>query len=316
MDSRLLDRLRVITQEEQRILDGQKTIDRQLYMQGADDTVNSRKLLAAGKLITIRPHTRFIDFPEHRHDFVEVVYMCSGQTVHRIEGKQIVVKQGELLFMSQNTAHSIQKAGTGDVGVNFIVLPEFFTESISVVEEQNTPIRQFLTDSLCRLNAGPGYLHFQVADVPPVQNLVENLLWILLEETVNKRRTAQMTMALLFMQLLGYTDKMSTDGSEEAAILKLLRYLEANYARCSLSDAAKELHYDPNWLSREIKRKTGKTYTQLVQEKRLAQAAFLIKNTDGNIADIAVAVGYENISYFHRIFAAAFGKSPKHYRDS
>lgn len=316
MDSRLLDRLQVITQEEQRILDGQKTIDRQLYMQGADDTVNSRKLLAAGKLITIRPHTRFIDFPEHRHDFVEVVYMCSGQTVHRIEGKQIVVKQGELLFMSQNTAHSIQKAGTGDVGVNFIVLPEFFTESISVVEEQNTPIRQFLTDSLCRLNAGPGYLHFQVADVPPVQNLVENLLWILLEETVNKRRTAQMTMALLFMQLLGYTDKMSTDGSEEAAILKLLRYLEANYARCSLSDAAKELHYDPNWLSREIKRKTGKTYTQLVQEKRLAQAAFLIKNTDGNIADIAVAVGYENISYFHRIFAAAFEKSPKHYRDS
>ncbi len=316
MDSRLLDRLRVVTQEEQAFLNGKKTIDRQLYMQGADDTVNSRKLLAAGKLITIRPHTRFIDFPEHRHDFVEVVYMCSGQTVHRIEGKQIVVKQGELLFMSQNTAHSIQKAGIEDVGINFIVLPEFFTESLRVVEEQNTPIRQFLTDSLCRLNAGPGYLHFQVADVPPVQNLVENLLWILLEETVNKRRTAQMTMALLFMQLLGYTDKMSTDGSEEAAILKLLRYLEANYARCSLSDAAKELHYDPNWLSREIKRKTGKTYTQLVQEKRLAQAAFLIRNTDGNIADIAVAVGYENISYFHRIFAASFGKSPKHYRDN
>ena len=52
-----------------------------------------------------------------------------------------------------------------------------------------------------------------------------------------------------------------------------------------------------------------------VQEKRLAQAAFLLRNTDRNVADISVAVGYENISYFHRIFSAAYGKSPKHYRD-
>ena len=61
-------------------------------------------------------------------------------------------------------------------------------------------------------------------------------------------------------------------------------------------------------------RKTGKTYTQLIQEKRLAQAAFLLRNTDRNVSDIAVAVGYENISYFHRIFADSYGKSPRHYR--
>ena len=46
----------------------------------------------------------------------------------------------------------------------------------------------------------------------------------------------------------------------------------------------------------------------------LAQAAFLLRNTDQNVSDIAVAVGYENISYFHRIVADAYGKSPKHYR--
>ena len=52
-----------------------------------------------------------------------------------------------------------------------------------------------------------------------------------------------------------------------------------------------------------------------MQEKRLAQAAFLLKNTTRNVADISAAVGYENVSYFHRIFAASYGKSPKHYRD-
>lgn len=83
----------------------------------------------------------------------------------------------------------------------------------------------------------------------------------------------------------------------------------------SLSELAQMLHYDLSWLSREIKRKTGKTFTRLVQEKRLAQAAFLLKNTAWNVAEISVAVGYENVSYFHRIFFDAYGKSPKHYRD-
>lgn len=51
-----------------------------------------------------------------------------------------------------------------------------------------------------------------------------------------------------------------------------------------------------------------------MQEKRLAQAAFLLKNTDRNVDDIAGAVGYENMGYFHRLFKDVFGVSPRHYR--
>ena len=75
------------------------------------------------------------------------------------------------------------------------------------------------------------------------------------------------------------------------------------------------LHYDVTWLSREIKRRTGKTYTELLQEKRLSQAAWLLRNTRQKVADIGISVGYENLSYFHRIFAQHFGISPKAYRD-
>ena len=121
-------------------------------------------------------------------------------------------------------------------------------------------------------------------------------------------------MALLFMQLMGHTETLDTPDTEQAEILKVLAYIETHYVDGTLTDLAQQMHYDLHSLSREIKRKTGKTYTQLIQEKRLAQAAFLLRNTDRNVSDIAVAVGYENISYFHRIFADAYGKSPKHYR--
>ena len=315
MDQRILDRLTVITAEEQAILDGRTTIDRELYMQGHGNTINARKLLEAGKLITLRPHTRFIHFPEHTHDYVEVVYVCSGQTVHIVNGKQIRLEQGDLLFLSQSCTHEVCNAGLHDVAVNFIVLPEFFYTTLATIGEEETPLRRFLVDCLTGRNPDAGYLHFAVSNVPPVQNLVENLLFTLLWETPLKRKTSQLTMALLFLQLMGLTDTIRNRDSGDSAVLQVLRYVEKHYVSGSLTELAQQMHYDLSWLSREIKRKTGKTFTQLIQEKRLAQAAYLLKNTAWTVADISVSVGYENISYFHRIFHDAYGKSPKHYRD-
>ena len=125
---------------------------------------------------------------------------------------------------------------------------------------------------------------------------------------------SQMTMALLFMELVSHTETLQIPDQQQAVMVNVLSYIETNYTAGSLTDLAQRLHYDLYSLSREIKRKTGKTYTQLVQEKRLAQSAFLLKNTDRNIEDIANGVGYENMGYFHRIFKDTYGLSPRTYR--
>ena len=314
MDKKILDQLRAITEEEQTILDGRDQIDRDLYMQGRGNTINAQKLLVAGKLITLRTHTRFIHFPEHTHDYVEVVYMCTGETTHIVNGNRITLQQGELLFLNQSAAHEVCKAGREDIAVNFIVLPDFFDTTLTAMGQEETPLRHFLVDCLCGQSRGAGYLHFRVAQIVPIQNLIENLLFTLLQDTPNKRKMSQLTMTLLFLQLMGHTETLGMDDRDQAMIFQVLAYVEAHYANGSLTELTELLHYDLYWLSREIKRKTGKTYTQLVQEKRLAQAAFLLKNTDRNVDDIASAVGYENMGYFHRIFREAYGISPRNYR--
>lgn len=315
MDDQIMSRLSAITQEEQRILDGETVIDREIYMQDTHNVINSKKLLSAGKLITVRPHTRYIDFPKHTHDYVEMIYMCCGNTTHIVNGQSVLLKSGELLLLNQSATHEVCRAETGDIAVNFIILPEFFTETLKDIGEEETPLRRFLVDCLCRQNSGTGYLHFQVAEVKHIQNLVENLLITLLYDNQSKRRISSMTMSLLFLQLTAHTDTLSVITSVDAAVLDLLRYTDANYVSGSLADAAALLHFDVAWLSRELKRKTGKTFTQIVQEKRLAQAAFLLRNTDAKVSDISVAVGYENVSFFHRLFSEFFGCSPKKYRD-
>ena len=314
IDTSLLERLSRLTEEERAILAGGAAIDRSLYMDGSRDVISGDKLLPPGKTITIRPHTRFVAFPEHTHDYVEMVYMCRGQTTHRVNGQTIVLRTGELLMLGQNARQSIDAAGEEDVAVNFIVRPAFFSGTLPFLGEEETPLRRFVVSCLTGENEA-GYLLFRVSDVPPIQNLVENLLYTPLEDTPNKRGILQMTMGLLFAQLLNHTETLQFETQEQNAVFSALRYVEEQYRDGSLTEIAARLHYELPSLSRLIRQKTGKNYTELMQEKRLSQAAWLLRNTDKNVDEIANSVGYENLSYFHRLFAARFGQSPKKYRD-
>ena len=308
----ILTKLLPITDEETAILAGEG-VDKSIYTTHGGSVIRSKKLLSEGRLIRVRTHTRFVHFPEHTHDFIEAVYMCSGQTTHIINGKKLILKEGELLFLGQNARQEILPAGEKDIAVNFIIQPAFFDKTLEMLGAEEAPIKNFLISSLFD-SENQSYLHFKVAGVLPVQNLIENLIWTLISNTTNKRNINQTTMGLLFMQLLNHTDKLSYESREDRAIMDIFRYIEGNYKNGSLTEAASLLHYDFYWLSHEIKNRTGKTYTEHLQEKRLSQAAYLLKNTSLSVEEIALAVGYENKSYFHRIFSAKYGTSPKKYR--
>lgn len=316
MTQELLTEIKKITPEEDRILSGIKEIEKELYMSSDANRIDAKKLLDSGKLIQVRTHTRFIHFPEHTHNYIEMVYMCSGKTHHVINGQDVFLKEGELLILNQKATQEIYPAEKDDIAVNFIILPEFFDYGLKMMEAEENLLRSFIIDCLRGENESSGYLHFKVADILPVQNLLENLIWTIVNKQPNKRSINQATMGLLFLQLMNYMDKMETDenGEQQKLVITVLSYIEEHYRDGELSELAKSLHYDFYWLSKEVKKRTGKTYTELVQTKRLNQAAYLLNSTSMSVMDIAMAVGYDNISYFHRIFQKKYGVTPRKYR--
>ncbi len=321
MNKEIINQLKIITDEERQFLNGRKEIDSSLYYSETTTNqymIDSRKLLEAGKLITIRPNTRFVHFPPHRHNYVEVIYMCEGMTRHIINGKKVELHAGELLFLSQNAIQEIMPAGESDIGVNFIILPEFFSYALGMMTDEENQLRTFVFDCLSGKNEEVGYLHFKVADVLPLQNLVENLIWTLLNHQQNKRSINEITMGLLLLELINHMDTVETNHHSKGQILtiQVLGYIESNYKDGELTKLASRLHYDSAFLSKEIKRYTGSTYTELVQEKRLSQAAYLLTHTAMPVSDIAGAVGYENISFFHRKFQEKYRMTPRRYRVS
>ena len=159
MDAKLMETLRRITDEEQKILDGGASVDRSLYTGAKDFTIDSSRMLQKGKLIDVRPHTRFVHFPEHRHNFVEILFVCQGTSTQIINHSQtVVLEAGDFLFLNQYTSHEILPAGPDDIAVNFMVLPEFFDTAFQMVGKDNA-ISRFLVSTLCQDDGRGEYLH-------------------------------------------------------------------------------------------------------------------------------------------------------------
>ena len=249
-----------------------------------------------------------------RREYPELLYLCRGCARYRIGGTEVTVREGELLLLGQNTPLEPLDGASDPLDISFFIKPELFGDILSFLGSEQTPLREFVLRCLGQ-ETPYGYLHFHVAGIRPIENLLENLLLHLLESPDSRRAIPLYTVGLLFVHLLEESDRLTMGIREQQSILGVLRYLENNYAGGSLTEAAQLLHCDVAWLSREIKRRTGRTYTELLQERRLQQAAWLLEHTRQRVSDIAVSVGYENVSYFHRIFQKRFGLSPKKYRD-
>ncbi|MCR5354991.1 MAG: AraC family transcriptional regulator [Lachnospiraceae bacterium] len=316
MNQELLEELRQITPEEQMYLNGAESVDEGIYMEPKTNVVDYKKLITSGKVIDVRTHTRFVHFPKHTHNYVELIYMCSGSTKHIINGNEIVLEKGELLFLNQNAIQEIMPAGEDDIAVNLIILPSFFDYALTMLGDEDNLIREFIIDCLKSKDNDVSYLHFKVADVLPIQNLMENLIWTIHNKQNNKRSINQATMGVLLLQLMNYTEYVDVgkDNSGQELVMSVYKYVEENYRDGSFTDLAEQLHYDLHWLSKTIKQLTGKNYTDLLQDKRMRQAAYLLRTSKLTVADIATAVGYENISYFHRLFQKTYGTSPRNYR--
>lgn len=270
--------------------------------------------ISAGWRLEMRPHSGAHAITPQNRLVPELIYQCRSRGSYRINNRPVVLEPGELLLLGQNALLESPAQEPAMLAVRFFLQPELIGDILRFLGSDPSPLREFILRCLGQ-ETPYGYLHFRTGGQKPVANVMENLVLHFLDNPESRRAIPMFTLGLLFLHLVDQTDRLVVGVKEQQTILGVLQYVEANYPTASLQSVAQILHSDVSWLSREIRRRTGRTFTELVQERRLSQAAWLLKNTRQRVSDIALSVGYENISYFHRIFAKRYGVSPKKYRD-
>ncbi len=100
-------------------------------------------------------------------------------------------------------------------------------------------------------------------------------------------------------------------------IEKAFAYMHAHYTEnISLEDVAREVSMLEVSFSRFIKKRTGKTFIESLNEIRLGHASRLLIDTTQTIAEVSYKCGFNNLSYFNRIFRRKNGCTPREFRQN
>lgn len=98
-------------------------------------------------------------------------------------------------------------------------------------------------------------------------------------------------------------------------VANAIQYIHQNYRnKISLNEVAEHVFLSPSYFSKKFKEEIGKNFNQYVNEIRTKQAKHLLKNTDYSLSEIASDIGFENLSYFSKVFRRITGLSPSAYQ--
>lgn len=100
-------------------------------------------------------------------------------------------------------------------------------------------------------------------------------------------------------------------------IVKAFEYLQSNYDKnITLEEISKLVGMTEVSFSRFIKKRTGKTFIDSLNEIRIGHASRLLIDTTHTISEISYQTGFNNLSYFNRIFKARNHATPKEFREN
>lgn len=317
MKKSIHNKLLELTEEESRLLYDSNEVNKKIYTDQSQFIVDSNKLLNTGELIHIRKHTRFVKFPEHKHNFIEFNYVYQGELKQKICGKEINLKQGELLFLNQHITHELEASKEEDIIINFIIKPEFFDYIISLLENNN-PVINFLISTLYTNCSEGEYLHFKVSKNKQIQDIVESIIIELYEGNIVSKVKTKLLVGLLLVELVKCSDDIdvfSGDNYEKKMIIDILKYIDDNYKDGSLMQISSILKQNDYKISKLVKKHLNCTFKELLQDKKLSKSIELLTCTNMPITQIIEEVGYENLTYFYKIFKTKYNMTPKDYRN-
>lgn len=247
-------------------------------------------------------------FRPHFHDYYELFLLLDGKATHLVNGKEIPVSRGALVFIRPRDTHDyIVRDGTKFSMLNITFTTATAEELFSFLSEG------FASSSLLR------------ADLPPQIALNESELEYVLSHmttirTIDEHDYARLKTALRILLFRIFT-RFFADFQEEQNdhvplwLTELCETMQKNgnftyglSRMLELTDKTRE------HLARSIKKYMGMTPSEFINDLRLRMIANMRKNSNHDIADIIFESGFGNISWAYELFKKKYGMTMSEYR--
>ncbi len=265
-------------------------------------------------MIFSRVKTEF-DFPLHYHEEFELNLILGAKGAKRIVGDHIeVIEDLELVLIGSNLSHAwfTHQCDSKEITEVTIQFHKDLLDERFLKKNQLSFIRNMFE------HAQRGVLFSRET----IERLKDRLL------SLNKKAGFDSVLELLsILHDLSTSRNIRTlsDASFNTGTLhfnsrrleKVFQYMNENYNKdISLAEVSRIANMPEASFSRFIKKRTGNTFVNSLNEIRLGNASRMLIESTHSIAEIAYDCGFNNISNFNRIFKKKKSCTPKEFRDS
>ena len=257
---------------------------------------------------------------EHVHEFVELIFITEGVCEHWINGKQYPAEKGDLLFVNYGQTHSFRAKTNEYEYYNLLYTPRFFSEKLinseNIYDIFEIPLfREFYNLPM----SSEQIVRFREDEYMQVKKIVEEMEKEFIGKNIGYRSILDGYSRILFSKLLRKIKNVNADAQTRTYINEItsecLAYInEKCFGKITLQEIAAHTFYNPAYFSRIFKKQVGINLIDYIKEKRIREAARLLRDSSLTVEDVMSRVGYTDKNHFYKNFKEIYQMTPAAYR--
>lgn len=259
----------------------------------------------------------------HKHDFIELAYVISGEGKHIVGGSRYSISKGDLFIINHDVPHGFFPASEGEpcpVVYNCVFKPKFLDASLFSSSNFQDLASSFLFKSLFP-DSSTAHLPDLKLHGAGFKELGDLFSKMYAEYKMMKKGYLDIIRAYLIELIIKIFRHMESDRPKDVLpkhvelVGRSIEYLKQNYnTDIRLEDIAIRSFISKNYFSKLFKDVTGTSFSEYVQKLRIDEALSMLRNTDMKVTDIALQTGFNDIKFFYEVFKKLTGKTPGDYR--
>ncbi len=240
---------------------------------------------------------------EHDHDYYELFLVQQGHVHHWVNGLEELLEPGHLVFVRPSDRHALQ--GVPSTGSRILNVMFRIDTAEHLVERYADVFR--------------GRFFWQPGPLPVTLRLrgsqAERAINSMLTLDTSLRSLARIELVLMSIMTHALDAGDIVDDRAPGWLLNACRATrEPRVFRQGAEGFLTAAGRSQEHVCRQARRYLGLSPTQYVNRIRIQHAAMLLAGTERGLPDIAQDCGFENLSYFHRLFREQYGTTPRGYR--
>lgn len=258
----------------------------------------------------------------HSHEFVELVFVVEGTGEHEYNQHCSPIAEGDVYIISPQTTHGYRLQPNSPILVyNVIFQPAVFAEELQVMSRFEPFINFFYIEPFLRssLHYKP-HLNLKGRERLELKLLIERLIEEDRKREMGYRFYIKTAMIQMFIHLSRCYDRMLNKASfaaadEETVFRHVREFIASHYAKpLTLQQLSGLCGMSQSSFTSKFKQYAGKTFIEYRNEIRMEVAKEWLAKTDEKTVAIALEVGFDDLSFFNRVFKGYCGMPPGKYR--